>query len=291
MVGDIETNTKVGDVTKMYTKVFTRKKRTLDKSDQQTDALVRDKRIKKASKLVSSPYTTGAKWRRHVDNTKVDLFRDVDQVKKKHFFKWYSSLEDGASYKLGHINLEDAKTWFNDVLNPGGWFRDEHVDMALHLLWARAKKYPKSFGGSRAILDMQFNNELIFAMIDFHKQGDHFKIPVELMKYVNGANPSFGSKWQECTHIYFPLCTRNHWVAVEIDIFKATIYVYDPDKSCITNDQLKDDLKAASIILPLLLKEINIDLGVYIVAIERSIKTTKQAISEKVFIVISNSYE
>ncbi|CAA3024908.1 ADP,ATP carrier 1, mitochondrial [Olea europaea subsp. europaea] len=75
------------------------------------------------------------------------------------------------------------------------------------------------------------------------------------------------------------LGSARHWLAIEVDFCKATICVYDPDKGCIMNDQLKDDLKAASIIVPLLLKEINIDLEIDTQAIERSTKTTKQAIS------------
>ncbi|CAA2981208.1 sentrin-specific protease 1-like [Olea europaea subsp. europaea] len=66
------------------------------------------------------------------------------------------------------------------------------------------------------------------------------------------------------------------WLAVEIDFYKAIIFVYDLDKDCITNDQLKDKLRAASIIVPLLLKEINIDLETNTLTIER---TTKQAVS------------
>ncbi|CAA3033694.1 ubiquitin-like-specific protease 1A [Olea europaea subsp. europaea] len=66
---------------------------------------------------------------------------------------------------------------------------------------------------------------------------------------------------------------------LEIDFCKATMFVYDPDKGCITSDQLKDDLKSASIIVPLLLKEINIDLDTDNLAIERNTKTTKQAVS------------
>ncbi|CAA3021515.1 ubiquitin-like-specific protease 1A [Olea europaea subsp. europaea] len=57
------------------------------------------------------------------------------------------------------------------------------------------------------------------------------------------------------------------------------MFVYDLDKGCITSDQLKDDLKAASIIVLLLLKEINIDLETDNLATERNIKTTKQAVS------------
>ncbi|XP_022876776.1 uncharacterized protein LOC111394972 [Olea europaea var. sylvestris] len=49
---------------RMYTKVFTHKRKILDKTYHQIDALIRDKRLKKASKLVSSPYMTGAKWSR-----------------------------------------------------------------------------------------------------------------------------------------------------------------------------------------------------------------------------------
>lgn len=41
-----------------------------------------DKRLKKASKLVSSPYMIGAKWRIQVDNKSVDLSRDIDRLKR-----------------------------------------------------------------------------------------------------------------------------------------------------------------------------------------------------------------
>ncbi|CAA3021763.1 ubiquitin-like-specific protease 1A [Olea europaea subsp. europaea] len=151
--------------------------------------------------------------------------------------------------------------------------------MALYLLWARAKKYPKSFGGSRAIMDVQFINELNFALFDLREKGDRFRMPIELMEYITRSKPSFGRKWQKCTHVYFPLCTRGHWLAVEIDFCKATMLVYDPDKGCITSDQLKDDLKAASLIVTLILKEINIDLDTDNLSIERNTKTTKQAVS------------
>ncbi|CAA2964585.1 Hypothetical predicted protein [Olea europaea subsp. europaea] len=217
--------------------------------EREMDVVDNDVRINERTRMYTK--TTGAKWRRHVDSMSVDLFRDVDPVKKKHLSKWHSNLGDSVSYELGHINLEDAKKWFNDVLKPGGCFLDEHVDMALHLLRARATKYSKSFGGSRAVLDVQFNNLLTFTMLDLRERRDHFRIPVELME---------------------------HWLAIEVDFYKATICVYDPDKGCITNDQLKDDLKAASIIVPLLLKEFNIDLETGTLAIERSTKTTKQAI-------------
>ncbi|CAA2967589.1 Hypothetical predicted protein [Olea europaea subsp. europaea] len=54
-----------------------------------------NERTRMYAKLVSSPYTTGAKWRRHVDSTHIDPFRDVDLVKKRQFSKWHPSLGDG----------------------------------------------------------------------------------------------------------------------------------------------------------------------------------------------------
>ncbi|CAA3016027.1 Hypothetical predicted protein [Olea europaea subsp. europaea] len=90
VAGSIEREMDVVDIeegsnerTRMYAKVFTHKRKNLGKTYHQNDALMEDKRLKKVSKLVSSPYTTGAKWRRHVDSMRVDPFRDVDPVKKK----------------------------------------------------------------------------------------------------------------------------------------------------------------------------------------------------------------
>ncbi|CAA3008085.1 Hypothetical predicted protein [Olea europaea subsp. europaea] len=83
----------------------------------------------------------------------------------------------------------------------------------------------------------------------------------------------------ERTRMYAKVFTRKRKNLVEIDFCKATMFVYDPDKGCITSDQLKDDLKTASIIVPLLLKEINIDLDADNLAIERNTKTTKQVVS------------
>ncbi|KAL2501358.1 hypothetical protein Fot_35206 [Forsythia ovata] len=55
---------------------------------------LRETRVKKSSHWVSSPYTTEGRWRKYIDATVVDLFRDVDPVKDKEFSKWFDQLGD-----------------------------------------------------------------------------------------------------------------------------------------------------------------------------------------------------
>ncbi|KAL2538417.1 hypothetical protein Fot_19808 [Forsythia ovata] len=62
---------------------------------------------------------------------------------------------------------------------------------------------------------------------------------------------------------------------VEVDIAKSTMFIYDPDRSCFTDDQIGADLKPMTTILPMLLKKINIVIDA--LAIERITTTSKQS--------------
>ncbi|KAL2461634.1 Sentrin-specific protease [Abeliophyllum distichum] len=53
------------------------------------------------------------------------------------------------------------------------------------------------------------------------------------------------------------------------------MFIYDPDKSCSTDDQIRADLKPMTTILPMLLKKINIVIDA--LAIERITTTSKQS--------------
>ncbi|KAL2455527.1 uncharacterized protein Fot_57459 [Forsythia ovata] len=76
--------------------------------------------------------------------------------------------------------------------------------------------------------------------------------------YLEGEFPKHCQKWEGYTHLYFPFCSHNHWYAVEVDIAKSTMFIYDPDRSWFTDDQIRVDLKPMTTILPMLLKKINI---------------------------------
>ncbi|KAL2474596.1 Sentrin-specific protease [Abeliophyllum distichum] len=69
--------------------------------------------------------------------------------------------------------------------------------------------------------------------------------------------------------------SHSHWFAVEVDIAKSTMFIYNPDKSYSMDDQIKADLKPMTTILPMLLKKINI--VIVTLAIERITTTSKQS--------------
>ncbi|KAL2480730.1 Ubiquitin-like protease domain-containing protein [Abeliophyllum distichum] len=103
--------------------------------------------------------------------------------------------------------------------------------------------------------------------------------PTELLEgfdsYLEGKFPKHGQKWEGCTHLYFLVCSRCHWYVVEVDIAKSTMFIYDPDKNCFMDDQIRTDLKPMTTILPMLLKKINIVIDA--LAIERITTTSKQS--------------
>ncbi|KAL2505371.1 Ubiquitin-like protease domain-containing protein [Abeliophyllum distichum] len=106
---------------------------------------------------------------------------------------------------------------------------------------------------------------------------DETEYPTELSEgfnnFLEGEFQKHGQKSKECTHLYLPVCSRSHWYAVEVDIAKLTMFTYDPDRSYSTDDQIRANLKPMTIILPMILKKINIVIDA--LAIERITITLK----------------
>ncbi|KAL2545231.1 uncharacterized protein Fot_14464 [Forsythia ovata] len=105
---------------------------------------------------------------------------------------------------------------------------------------------------------------------------DHpMELPERFDSYLECDFPKYSQKWEGCTHLYFLVCSCSHWYAVEVDIAKSTMFIYDPDRSCSTNDQIRTDLKPMTTILPMLMMKINIVIDA--LAIERITTTSKQS--------------
>ncbi|KAL2471531.1 Ulp1 protease family protein [Abeliophyllum distichum] len=209
-----------------------------------------------------------SQWRKHIDATVFDLFREVDHVKDKEFSAC-------VSHQLDHLKLKDAKQWFHDVFTEGAWLSDEHVDLAMQLLRQRTIKYPKSFGPLRVILDVNFYVNCMLAMLELDTTDHLTDLPEGFDSYLQGEFPKHGQKWEGCIHLYFSICSRSHWYAIEVDIAKSMMFIYDPDKSCSTDDQIRADLMPMTTILPMLLKKINIVIDALV--IERITTTSKQS--------------
>ncbi|KAL2549508.1 uncharacterized protein Fot_11038 [Forsythia ovata] len=100
-------------------------------------------------------------------------------------------------------------------------------------------------------------------------------LPEGFDSYLKGEFPKHGQKWEGYTYLYFQVYSRSHWYTVEVDIAKLTMFIYDPDKSYSTDDEIRADLKPMTTILPMLLKKINIVIDA--LAIERITTTSKQS--------------
>ncbi|KAL2524749.1 Ulp1 protease family protein [Abeliophyllum distichum] len=145
----------------------------------------------------------------------------------------------------------------------------------MQLLRQRTLKYPKSFGRPRVILDVKFYVNCMLAMLELDTTDHPTDLPEGFDSYLQGEFPKHGQKWEGCTHLYFPVYSRSYWYAIEVDIAKSTMFIYDPDKSCSTDDQIRVDLKPMATILPMLLKKINIVIDA--LAIEQIMTISKQS--------------
>ncbi|KAL2541773.1 Ulp1 protease family protein [Abeliophyllum distichum] len=134
-------------------------------------------------------------------------------------------------------------------------------------------KYSKSFSRPRVILDVNFYVSCMLVMFELNAKEHPTELPKGFNSYLEGKFPKYGQKWEGCTHLYFSVCSRSHWYAVEVDIAKSTMY--DPDRRYSTDDQIRADLKPMIMILSMLLNKINIVIDA--LAIERITTTSKQS--------------
>ncbi|KAL2531670.1 Ulp1 protease family protein [Abeliophyllum distichum] len=216
------------------------------------------KRLRVPSAYLSSPFTAAVKKRNFIDGSKIDLFQNVDPVKEIEFFKWYSKLGTGVAYELESVRFIDAKEWFNDILTNGKWLADDHIDMVMYLLRQRTAMYPKLFGNRRVIMDFTFKNMIDVAQMMKESCPNNFTVPDYLFDYVHEKSHSNGQPWEGCTHMCISVLANTHWFAMEVNFVEGTIYVYDPDKSCLTKGQLEKFLESVCYFIPVLVKSVNI---------------------------------
>lgn len=188
--------------------------------------------------------TVACKRGKFADEMVTNFFKKVDPVKRKLFFEWWISFRyTEHELKLCGYTISDPIIFFREIFNSRIWLDTNYVDIAMLLLRERQVKYPTSFGRfNRAILDSNFHELLKLGTTDAMKE------------YVEGNVFKHGKKWNGCTHLYYPVCTRKHWIAVEVIFSESTIYVYDCDHMVITTSDLEEDLHMASLLIPKLAK-------------------------------------
>ncbi|KAL2474781.1 Ubiquitin-like protease domain-containing protein [Abeliophyllum distichum] len=97
----------------------------------------------------------------------------------------------------------------------------------------------------------------------------------DLFRYVDSVNDKEFSAWlKDAKKWFYDAFTEGAWLSDEVDITKSTMFKYDRDRSCSTDDQIRANLKPITMILPMLMKKINIITDALV--IERITTASKQ---------------
>ncbi|XP_022865420.1 uncharacterized protein LOC111385271 [Olea europaea var. sylvestris] len=100
-----------------------------------------------------------------------------------------------------------------------------------------------------------------------------------MLEWVIGLSPSVGGKsWEGCTNMYIPACINKHYITLEIVFADSTIYVYDPDHSCLTQGQLEQNLESVAVIVPMMARRAGINVQDRL-QIVRNTTTARQSVS------------
>jgi hypothetical protein len=131
----------------------------------------------------------------------------------------------------------------------------------MDLLRDRAQRHPKSFDvHGRVILNTEFLGAVTIEYQSLAHMGNEYTVPEYMLEWVIGLSPSVaGKSWEGCTHMYIPACINKHYVTLEIVFADSTIYVYDPDHSCLTQGQLEQNLESVAVIVPMMARRAGIN--------------------------------
>ncbi|CAA2989652.1 ubiquitin-like-specific protease 1A, partial [Olea europaea subsp. europaea] len=166
-----------------------------------------------------------------------------------------------VSCTIGQRTVSDPYKWFHDITTAGAWLADDHIDLAMDLLRDRAQRHPKSFDvHGRVILNIEFLRVVTIEYQSLELMGNEYTVPEYMLEWVIGLSPSVeGKSWEGCTHMYIPVCINKHYVTLEIVFADSTIYVYDPDHSCLTQCQLEQNLESMAVIVPMMARRAGIN--------------------------------
>ncbi|XP_022887825.1 uncharacterized protein LOC111403516 [Olea europaea var. sylvestris] len=100
-----------------------------------------------------------------------------------------------------------------------------------------------------------------------------------MLEWVISLSPTFGGKsWEGCTHMYIPVIVNHYCIALEIVFSESTIYVYDLDHSCLTQEQLEQNIEPVIVIVPMMARRVILTMQDKL-AIMRDKTTARQSIS------------
>ncbi|XP_022866370.1 uncharacterized protein LOC111386149 [Olea europaea var. sylvestris] len=142
----------------------------------------------------------------------------------------------------------------------------------MELLRDRAQRYPRSYDSpSRVILSSEFVRIVDIEHHELLSKGNEYVLSEYMLEWVIGLQPKCEKPWMDCTHMYIPVITNSYCFSVEIVFANSTMYVYDSDHSCLTQNLLEPMV----VIEPMMANQAMIRVNDRL-AIVRNMTTTKQ---------------
>ncbi|EOA25422.1 hypothetical protein CARUB_v10018755mg [Capsella rubella] len=136
---------------------------------------------------------------------------------------------------------------------------EKHMCAIMQMLRKRSMREFSLYRSDRiTFLDAWFVNQWQHDFKKFESE-KNYMFPEMYFRVLNGLHPTFGQtlkKWvEEVDILYFPHNINNcHWVAVEVNLVKRRVKVYDNICSLYTDEEVFDSCKPYTKMIPALLK-------------------------------------
>ncbi|KAF3439362.1 hypothetical protein FNV43_RR17639 [Rhamnella rubrinervis] len=169
-----------------------------------------------------------------------DPFRPIPPVDRNALMTF---LEDSNRVDHDCIYERLDKPSFQNIINSGGWLRDNEIDTILFFERRRKEANPQLFNQQCIIVDVMFWSWMwgtydAIAKINIHTHPNErppvpkhdwtVDIDDTLIKYVKGILPAHSSSWNKIDHVYVPVnCENKHWLAAHVDIPKRHVTLFD----------------------------------------------------------------
>lgn len=120
--------------------------------------------------------------------------------------------------------------------------------------WAR--KYSRSFDvSSRVILNIEFLRAInIYQLLQLME--NEYMVPKYMLEWVIATCQ--GKPQVICMHMYILVVTNHHYFAIEIVFVDSTIYLYNSDRTCLTQGELEHILEPVYVIVHLMARHMEV---------------------------------
>ncbi|GER27796.1 hypothetical protein STAS_03531 [Striga asiatica] len=231
-----------------------------DEDDAPESPKGRGHRKKRKATVLLTPWRNPGKRQKIPNVMEYDPHRTLDEAKLEDLRRWLANSPESDEIDVAWGSGSAGKKNFNDLLDDK-WLCSGHVDAALFHMRCRAIEYPHLFRQDCVTLDPHFVSyaRMFFKDASKVESFDRTNFPKALVKYAEGKVPPHAKAWTSCTKLFVAFCTENneHWVALDIDLSKRCIDVYDSSPSVMRKRQFETELEPIRVVVPMLMRMLN----------------------------------